>query len=183
MAQATASVRRVSTSRKRLSKIADARDTLAGFDHGVEIDVATFGQFSLIDAIEAILDVTGPASVTLATWTAAEFDLTQIEAQLLRAQITDLRLIIDRSFVSRQPRFVRVELVDALGDEAEFKVGPEFEAYCSAVTRLRDAQARIRAEELIVPASKNAPVAHPAYAIERQASDDLRKWGDKFKPR
>lgn len=108
MAQATASARRVSTSRKRLSKIADARDTLAGLDHGVEIDVATFGQFSLIDAIEAILDVTGPASVTLATWTAAEFDLTQIEAQLLRAQITDLRLIIDRSFVSRQPRFVRL---------------------------------------------------------------------------
>ena len=100
--------RPVGTSKKRVSKIADARDSLAGFGHGVEVDVLTFGQFSIIDAIEAVLDIAGPAAVTLATWTAAEFDLTQIEAQLLRSQITDLRLIIDRSFVSRQPRFVRL---------------------------------------------------------------------------
>jgi len=100
--------RPIGTSRKRVSKIADARDSLADFGHGVEVDVLTFGQFSIIDAIEAVLDITGPAAVTLATWTAAEFDLSQIEAQLMRARITDLRLIIDRSFVSRQPRFVQL---------------------------------------------------------------------------
>lgn len=98
--------RPVSTSRKRLSKIADARDTLADFDKGMEVDVATFGHFSIIDAIEAVLEKTGPAEVTLATWTAAHFDLSQIEKQILEANITDLRLIIDRSFVSRQPKFV-----------------------------------------------------------------------------
>ena len=106
MSAPVVATRPVGTSRKRVSKIANAADTLAGFGHGTEVDVLTFGQFSIIDAIEAVLDITGPASVTLATWTAAEFDLSQIEAQLLRARITDLRLIIDRSFVSRQPRFV-----------------------------------------------------------------------------
>lgn len=106
--------RKVGSSRRRVSKIAGARDTLAGFGKDVEVDVLTFGQFSIIDAIEALLEVTGPAAVTLATWTAAEFDLRQIQAQILRAGITDLRLIIDRSFVSRHPRFVRV-IEDAFG--------------------------------------------------------------------
>lgn len=79
---------------------------------------------------------------------------------------------------------VWVELVEALGDErAEKLVGPEFEAYCTCVARLRDVQSRISEEELIVPDSKNNPVAHPAFAVERQCQDDLRKWGDKFKPR
>lgn len=96
------------SARRRVSKVASARDTLAEFDHGVEVDVLTFGQFSIIDAIEAILERTGPAHVTLATWTAAEFDLSQLQAQILRASILDLRLIIDRSFVTRHPKFVNI---------------------------------------------------------------------------
>lgn len=98
--------RKVSSSRKRVSKIADARATLSEFDKGVELDVLTFGQFSIIDAIEAVLEKTGPADVALATWTAAGFDLSQIERQVKYSQIRDLRMIVDRSFVSRQPKFV-----------------------------------------------------------------------------
>lgn len=79
---------------------------------------------------------------------------------------------------------VWVEVVEALGESmAQRKAGPEMEAYCGAVARLRDAQRRIAEEELIVPDSKSAPVAHPPLAIERQAADDLRKWGDKYQPR
>lgn len=108
MSQPVSHARPVGSSRKRVSKIANAADSLEGFDHGVEVDVLTFGQFSIVDAIEAVLDITGPADVTLSTWTAAEFDLSQIEAQLLRSGIREFRLIVDRSFVSRHPRFVDV---------------------------------------------------------------------------
>ena len=100
--------RTVGTSKRRVSKVADAATTLAGFGHGVEVDVLTFGQFSIIDAIEAVLAITGPADVILSTWTAAEFDLSQIERQITTRHILSLKLIIDRSFVSRQPRFVDV---------------------------------------------------------------------------
>lgn len=100
--------RPVQTSKRRLSKIADATDSLAEFGKGMEVDVATFGQFSVIDAIEAVLLITGPADVTLATWTAAAFDLSQIEKQVVSANIRSLQLIIDRSFVSRQPKFVEL---------------------------------------------------------------------------
>ena len=71
--------------------------------------------------------------------------------------------------------------IDRMGRGPECIVGPEFEAYCGVIARLRDAQQRISDEELIVPDSKAAPVAHPAYLIERQCADDLRKWGDKFR--
>ena len=58
--------------------------------------------------------------------------------------------------------------------------GPEFEAYCGAVARLRDAQRRIADEGAIVPDGKQNPVPHPALAIERQCMEQLRKWGSKF---
>jgi hypothetical protein len=92
----------------RVSLVANARDTLngVGFTKRTEVDVATGGQFSIIDALEAVLEITGPAAVTLATWTAAEFDLSQIQAQIVSKRILSLRMIIDRSFVSRQPKFV-----------------------------------------------------------------------------
>lgn len=102
--------RKVGSSRKRVSKVAGARDTLrgAGFGRGQEVDVLTFGQFSIIDMVEAVLEVTGPADVDISTWTAAEFDLSQIKAGLLRADIERLRLLIDRSFVTRHPQFLEV---------------------------------------------------------------------------
>ena len=101
--------RPLGTSKKRLSLKANALDTLrgVGFSRDCEVDIATGGQFSIIDAIEAVLDITGPADVTLATWTAAQFDLTQIESQLVHGQIRDFRMIVDRSFVNRQPAFMK----------------------------------------------------------------------------
>lgn len=101
--------RPLGTSKKRVSLTANALDTLqgVGFSRDCEVDIATGGQFSIIDAIEAVLEYTGPADVTLATWTAAQFDLTQIEEQLVHGKIQNLRMIIDRSFVSRQPEFMR----------------------------------------------------------------------------
>ena len=62
-------------------------------------------------------------------------------------------------------------------------LGPDFDAYCGQIARLRDAQQRIHEEQMIVPDSKNHPIAHPCIAIEKQAQDEIRKWGDKFKAR
>ena len=53
-----------------VSKITNARDALADFDRGKETYCLTYGQFSLMDAIEAIIEKTGPADVAVATWTA-----------------------------------------------------------------------------------------------------------------
>ena len=62
-------------------------------------------------------------------------------------------------------------------------VGPDLEAYCTQVARMRDAQGRIDAEGLVVRDVKGNPVPHPALAIEKAAQAEVRAWGDRFKGR
>jgi len=78
---------------------------------------------------------------------------------------------------------VWVEVVKAYGAGAERIVGPHLEAYCGQVARLRDAQRRIAVEGLVVADSKGQPMPHPALAIERTAQDEIRKWGETFRPK
>ncbi len=59
--------------------------------------------------------------------------------------------------------------------------GPDFEAYCVQVARLRDAQRRIGAEGMVVADAKGNPVPHPALAIERAAQAEIRAWGERFR--
>lgn len=102
---------------RRLSKTASARVTLAEFGHGVELDVLTFGQFSIMDAVEALLDVTGPADVSISTWTAAAADLSRTARHLSDARIRSLRMVVDRSFLTRQPAYA-ARCVELFGVES-----------------------------------------------------------------
>ena len=61
-------------------------------------------------------------------------------------------------------------------------VGPDREAYCTQAARMRDAQARVDAEGMIVADAKRNPVPHPAIVLERAAQAEVRAWGDRFKP-
>lgn len=71
------------------------------------------------------------------------------------------------------------EIVDELPNPEDI-IGPEFEAYCGAIARLRDAQHRISKDGAICADAKGNPMPHPALAIERQCQDALRKWGNRF---
>ncbi len=105
------------TRRPRLSKVTNARDALSDFGRGMETYCLTFGQFSLMDAVEAILDKTGPADVALATWTAGSADLSRSAEHLRDGRIRSLRLIVDCSFGQRQPAYLR-QVRELFGDEA-----------------------------------------------------------------
>lgn len=74
------------------------------------------------------------------------------------------------------------EVVDA-HHAPERIVGPDLDAYCVQVARMRDAQARIDAEGLIVADEKGRPVPHPAVELERRAQTEVRAWGDRFRGR
>lgn len=78
---------------------------------------------------------------------------------------------------------IRKEVLAAYGDGSDRIDGPDLEAYCGQVARLRDAQARLAAEGSIIADPKGVPIPHPAIAIERAAQDEIRKWGNAFKPR
>lgn len=77
----------------------------------------TFGQFSLMDAIEAVLEKTGPADVALSTWTAGGADLSRSAEHLHNGNIRSLRFVCDCSFGQRQPGYL-AQLRRLFGDDA-----------------------------------------------------------------
>lgn len=103
--------------RPRVSKVTNARDALADFGRGRETYCLTFGQFSLMDAVEAVLDKTGPAHVAISTWTAGGADLSRSAEHLRDERILSLRLVVDCSFGQRQPGYLAL-CRDLFGDDA-----------------------------------------------------------------
>ena len=71
----------------------------------MDVFILTYGQFSLIDGLMAILDQTGPAHVSISTWTAAHADLTRSASLLESGEFLSFRMIVDRSFPTRQPAY------------------------------------------------------------------------------
>ena len=82
-----------------------ARDAIGPITPGCEIFAITNGQFSMIDILNHVLETTGPATLDIATWTAADGDIRKAHAFLVSGMITDIRLIVDPSFRSRKPEF------------------------------------------------------------------------------
>lgn len=77
----------------------------AGFGPGREVFGFNKGQFSVIDLVEAALHYTGPADLTIATWTAADADLRKLASQMENNRIRTVTWLIDYSFETRQPVF------------------------------------------------------------------------------
>lgn len=99
-----------------VAKVATAREAIGLIEKDSDCFILTFGQFSLIDALIAILGQTGPASVDIATWTAADADLTKVGNLMEAMSITRLRMVLDRSFYNRQPGYCH-RMRDIFGDE------------------------------------------------------------------
>lgn len=57
----------------------------------------------------------------------------------------------------------------------------ELGAYCEMVSLERDASARVAREGTIVSDERGRPIAHPAIAVARQAQQDIKAWGDRFR--
>ncbi len=79
-----------------------ARDAIAGLEDGLDIFGFTKGQFSFVDLLDAVLDLTGPARVTVATWTAASADAAFLGGWCAQGRIRQFRLLIDYSFLTRK---------------------------------------------------------------------------------
>ncbi len=82
-----------------------ARRAVHAFRKGGRLVGMTHGQFSLLDLLAAPLKKTGPAEVWLSTWTAGIRDAKAATMLLERGTIAELRLLVDRSFASRQPAY------------------------------------------------------------------------------
>ena len=85
--------------------VAAPRRSFADIKPGDALHGLTDGSWSLIDALLAIAEHTGPADLTCATWTAASADLSTVERALERSAFRSVRFLVDRSFQTRQPAY------------------------------------------------------------------------------
>lgn len=97
--------------------VGDAASAIGKITPGCEIFSLTNGQFSIVDILEHCLRATGPATLDIATWTAADGDLRRAHAFLLSQQITKCRFVVDPSFKTRKPEFCET-LIGLFGNDA-----------------------------------------------------------------
>lgn len=83
--------------RNRLSRTANARDTITEWTRGMDMFALTFGQFSLIDLIDAVTEKTGPAHVVICTWSAGFYDVDAARAWRDSGRLQSVRFIMDSS--------------------------------------------------------------------------------------
>lgn len=88
-----------------LRRIQSAAEAVSGLERdGMELFGLTKGQFSLTDMIEAILEKTGPADLSISTWTAANGDVTRMLELLNSGAIRSCRWLVDLTFMRRCPQ-------------------------------------------------------------------------------
>lgn len=112
----TAHARKVRKARHRLSKVANARDTIEGFGPGIDIVGLTYGQFSLLDLIEAALEVTGPADVTISTWSAGFYDVEAAVRFRDNGLLRSCRFLMDSS--AKRGQATPGDVADLFGPDA-----------------------------------------------------------------
>lgn len=95
----------------------NAVEAVEGLDHETEIFGFTKGQFSLLDLIKAILEKTGPADISLSTWTANRQEAVELTAMKAAGTIRTMRWLVDLTFVRRDPEAAH-SIRQAFGVEA-----------------------------------------------------------------
>jgi hypothetical protein len=99
-------------------RAASAAEAIAALERdGCELVGLTRGQFSLSDLIEAILNKTGPASLSISTWTAAHSSVATMLQLLQSGRIIHCKWLVDVTFVRRVPQLV-AEIRRSFGDDA-----------------------------------------------------------------
>lgn len=93
--------KRILRDARRLEAAADA---IAGFDKETSVYILSRGAFSLIDMLSAVLDVTGPAHLSLSTWTAANTDVSRALEFIHEGKVTGSRWLTDLTFTRRSPQ-------------------------------------------------------------------------------
>jgi hypothetical protein len=80
-----------------------AGDAIAGLTMENEIYGFTKGQFSLLQLLESVVEITGPVSFSLSTWTAARHEIQALQKLFEQGLLLDTRWLVDFSFVRRDP--------------------------------------------------------------------------------
>ena len=93
-----------------------AQECIGTLTQDCSIVGVTKGQFSLLDLIRAVSGQTGPAALTVSTWSTGIRDTQNLEILINRGAFTSVSLCLDRSFSGRQPKYVE-EVIRVWGQD------------------------------------------------------------------
>lgn len=117
-----------------LRRIECAAEAVAELERdGMELFGLTKGQFSLTDMIEAILAKTGPAELSISTWTAANGDVSRMLELLSSGAISSCRWLVDLTFMRRCPQLA-AEIRAKFGPDA-IRVTKTHAKFCTIVNK------------------------------------------------
>lgn len=94
-----------------------AAQAIGTLTHGDELFLLTAGNFSLIDVLLHLLDLTGPAEVDCATWTQGVYDQQKCAALRTDGRIKKMRWLVDPSMFARRPE-LSGKLVERFGEDS-----------------------------------------------------------------
>ena len=103
MQKGAASLRR----KRSIESFKTATECIGRIEPGMAFFAITRGQFSMIDAILACLEQTGPAAVSLWTWTVAEYEIECMERLRLDSRISKGLLVIDHAARTKNMGLIR----------------------------------------------------------------------------
>ncbi len=89
----------------RSTKRESVEESIGELSRGMDVFTFSKGQYSLSDAVAWLLEQTGPADVTLSTWTAAHAEIESAWRLMNNGAIRSLRWLVDFSFPRRQPGY------------------------------------------------------------------------------
>lgn len=84
-------------------KSSSAAAAIDGLNHENEIYGITKGQFSLVQLLEAVVEISGPCHFTLSTWTAARFEIQRMARLMESGSLLSTRWLLDFTFARRDP--------------------------------------------------------------------------------
>lgn len=99
------------------SPLASAKETIGEITPGCRIVGVNKCQFSLLDLAVAVIDQVGSSELTVATWTPGKAEMDSVFQMLKMRKIASFRLLVDRSFPTRQPLYVQ-RLLDIAGPDS-----------------------------------------------------------------
>ena len=94
-----------------------AAECIGTVEPGMALFALTRGQFSMIDAILACLDQTGPAELSLWTWTVAEYEIQCMDRLRRDERVTAGTLVIDQGARRKNAALLR-QWKDAYGEDS-----------------------------------------------------------------
>lgn len=94
----------------------------------------------MADVLRLALEWTGPADVSIATWSIGKENIIELGNWLADGSIIELRLLLDRSLASRHPKYAR--LVEKRIGEEKFRAGRVHAKWCVCRGRRRSVVVR-----------------------------------------